>query len=248
MPTDAPAPAAQSRSGPGPAIPLTSSPPRYTTHTPPTFRFYAGAGARGRGPPPPRSRRRSHARVPFRFKAGARKARFRCRVRTAPHRGRFRRCRSPRRYRRLRNRTYLFSVFARDRKGRRSRIKDRRFAVDTIPPTARITSGPPLSSRSSSATFRFGASDRSPLSYRCRLGTGSWRSCSSPATFAGLPDGGRRFELQATDAAGNRSQVIPYGWNVYTGPPRPNFSTHPGLGPGFDWETRDYVVRCTGAP
>ena len=79
------------------------------------------------------------------------------------------------------------------------------WTVDTVAPTTTLD-GNVSADR---ATFAFAAPGAA--SFECRLATpsaaGSWAGCSSPTTYTGLVPGSHRFEVRATDAAGNVEQV-----------------------------------------
>jgi hypothetical protein len=73
---------------------------------------------------------------------------------------------------------------------------------DTVPPETTITSAPPATSRSSSASFSFSANETNAR-FQCRLDSGSFAGCTSPATYAGLAAGNHTFAVRAIDPAGN---------------------------------------------
>ena len=104
------------------------------------------------------------------------------------------------------------------------------FRVDTVAPTAIITSGPSTSSPNGpDVSFSFVSSK--PLgpdgSFACRtrLGSGAfgaWDTCSSPLSLTGLSTGIRTLEVKAIDSAGNEStgdQVARYQWSTTGGAP-----------------------------
>ena len=75
------------------------------------------------------------------------------------------------------------------------------WTVDTTPPTVELTSSPPATIRTTSAEFGFTTSE--PATTECRVDAGPWVPCSSPTTFADLPQGQRTVQIRATDLAGN---------------------------------------------
>lgn len=71
-----------------------------------------------------------------------------------------------------------------------------------IPPQTTIGSRPPVSTRSTSATFTFTSSEVGSR-FQCSLGTAAFTSCGSPRTYTGLTAGNHRFRVRAIDPAGN---------------------------------------------
>jgi hypothetical protein len=69
------------------------------------------------------------------------------------------------------------------------------------PPNTRITSGPPVSTRSRRATFRFRANENR-VTYLCKLDGRSWFPCRSPKSYARLRRGPHTFRVRAIDAGG----------------------------------------------
>ena len=96
--------------------------------------------------------------------------------------------------------------------------------VDGTAPTLSIGLKPSNPSNSRSATFSFTVDE--PLGAFCRLDNAAFAPCSSPVTYAGIPDGPHTFTVAATDAAGNTGQVS-YAWTVETGAPAVAVSTGP---------------------
>ncbi len=75
-------------------------------------------------------------------------------------------------------------------------------AADTVAPETTIDAGPVLLSTDTTAGFAFSA-DESGSTFACKLDSGSWSSCASPATYADLGLGSHTFSVRATDPAGN---------------------------------------------
>jgi hypothetical protein len=78
----------------------------------------------------------------------------------------------------------------------------RTFTIDTVQPETTIDSGGPEQTADSTLTFEF-SSDEFGSSFECRVDSDAFRPCSSPHTTASLPDGAHRFDVKATDRAGN---------------------------------------------
>jgi hypothetical protein len=73
--------------------------------------------------------------------------------------------------------------------------------VDTTPPDTTITSAPPGSTTSTSASLSFSATESG--TFECRIDGGAWGSCASPKTYTGLAVGAHSADVRATDTAGN---------------------------------------------
>ncbi len=83
------------------------------------------------------------------------------------------------------------------------------YVEDSTPPDTVITSGPPNSTGSTSATFVFHSTE--PGTLECRLDGGAFKDCSSPMDYTGLAVGSHSFEVQSTDLAGNVDST-PASW------------------------------------
>ncbi|HZT84842.1 MAG TPA: Ig-like domain-containing protein [Gaiellaceae bacterium] len=96
------------------------------------------------------------------------------------------------------------------------------YTVDRNPPPApSIDSGPSSGSLTNSSSASFGFSDgEAAATFLCKLDSGSFTACSSPASYSGLADGSHTFTVEAKDAAGNVSTGNPSRtWTVDTTPP-----------------------------
>ena len=71
-----------------------------------------------------------------------------------------------------------------------------RWTVDTVAPETTIDSGPDAITRSRAASFTYGGGS----GYECRLDDAAWGAC---ADYTGLAEGEHRFQVRASDAAGN---------------------------------------------
>ncbi len=90
-----------------------------------------------------------------------------------------------------------------------------------------IVEGPPDPSDEASATFEFEA-DEPGSSFECRLDDAAFTSCESPRSYTGLEDGEHRFEVRATDRAGNvDGSPAAHVWTVDTSEEPPADTTPP---------------------
>jgi hypothetical protein len=116
---------------------------------------------------------------------------------------------------------------------------------DTDPPRTTITSAPaPLvvTRGPASATFTFSASENL-VTFECRLDSGAFTPCSSPASYQNLGEGTHVFSVRAIDAAGNVEAAPPAaswliafdrdgdGFTRFSNPPDCN-DNNPNIYPG----------------
>ena len=73
--------------------------------------------------------------------------------------------------------------------------------VDVTAPQTTITSAPPSTLRSRTASLSFTSDE--PATFTCRLDSGAWTPCTSPTTYTGLSSGGHDIAVRATDLALN---------------------------------------------
>jgi hypothetical protein len=74
--------------------------------------------------------------------------------------------------------------------------------ADATAPDTTITSGPTGTTNDSTPTFAF-TSTETGSTFRCRVDSGSWATCTSPWTTSTLADSSHTVTVRATDAAGN---------------------------------------------
>jgi hypothetical protein len=91
--------------------------------------------------------------------------------------------------------------------------------VDTTAPNTAITSSPPSTTTSTSASLGF-SSTESGSTFQCKLDSGAWANCASAKTYSGLVAGAHAFSVKATDAAGNTDPTpATDSWTVQTATP-----------------------------
>jgi hypothetical protein len=109
------------------------------------------------------------------------------------------------------------------------------WTVDTVAPTASITSHPLDPSPGKTAAFHY-SSNEAGSKFECRLSPleVNFSTCNTqPKTYANLADGAYEFEVRAIDAAGNtQSMATTFGWTVDnsladTTPPETSIATKP---------------------
>ena len=117
--------------------------------------------------------------------------------------GGFSPCSSPKSYAGLPDGPHNFKVRATDPAGNTDPTPaSSDFTVDATPPETTITSGPSGTTSNASPSFAFTSSE-SGSTFECELDGGGFSPCSSPKSYAGLPDGPHNFKVRATDPAGN---------------------------------------------
>lgn len=110
----------------------------------------------------------------------------------------------------------------------------RSFTVDTVAPTTTITQAPPAAGIDRNPAIAFLA-DEPGADFECRVAAsdaddpGNWTSCDSPHRPGPLEDGEWRFEVRATDAAGNlEATPASTEFTIDTKAPRTVIDTAPG--------------------
>ena len=124
-------------------------------------------------------------------------------------------CSSPTSYGGLSEGSHTFVVKATDTAGNAGPEASYTWTIDTVAPTAAITTSPADPSNDPSPSFHFGA-DEAGATFACRLDGGAFGACASPKTHTGLTDGSHTFRVKATDAAGNTSGEAVYTWRIDT--------------------------------
>ena len=89
-------------------------------------------------------------------------------------------------------------------------------------PTPVVSSAPALVTKSTTATFTFTDADLA-ATFECRLDTGDFSVCLSPAAYSSLSDGQHTFYVRAVDplASEPTSATASYTWTIDTVPPPP---------------------------
>jgi hypothetical protein len=129
-------------------------------------------------------------------------------------------CTSPRSFSALNDGAHSFSVKAADANGTLGDPATYSWKIDTVAPSATITSGPSASTASRSASFTF-ASNEPAVSFSCSLDGGPSALCVSPQDYRALAPGKHAFSVQATDPAGNTSAAASLAWTVTATDPAP---------------------------
>ncbi len=148
-------------------------------------------------------------------------ASFECRIdSSAP--GAWGNCTSAKQYASLSEGAHKFEARAIDQAGNPdSSPASANWIVDTKVPDTQITDQPASLVNVATASFSFTADDAGGsgvASYECRLDSNApeaWATCSSAKQYAGLADGSHKFEVRATDVAGNtEDSPATYSWSV----------------------------------
>ena len=88
-----------------------------------------------------------------------------------------------------------------------------RWTIDATAPDTSIDSGPDPTTSSTTAEFNFSADE--PASFECALDDGVYEACTSPAEYSGLAEGEHRFQVRASDKAGNTDPTpASYAWTI----------------------------------
>ncbi len=109
------------------------------------------------------------------------------------------------------------------------------YIEDSTAPDTQITDGPRSQADSSNASFAFTGSDGNGsgvASFECRLDSGAWSNCTSPAEYSNLGDGTHSFDVRASDKAGNADASPAHDeWSVaaHATPPNQPGPPTPGL-------------------
>ena len=98
------------------------------------------------------------------------------------------------------------------------------WTIETRAPLTTITSAPRGLGNSTIAALSFSADE--PATFQCKLDDGGFDPCSSPASYAGLRDGGHAFVVRAIDSAGNAG-VASHGWTVDATAPQTTIDSRP---------------------
>jgi CSLREA domain-containing protein len=157
-------------------------------------------------------------------------------------------CASPKEYTGLANGNHKFEVKATDAAGNTSTPVVRNWRVDTETPEVTITAGPSGAVNLTSATFEFTATDPSldVISVQCSLDGAAFSGCESPKGYTGLAPGAHKFEVKATNEAGNTSEPVVRSWKIVTEAPSPAFTAAPPTSTDATGATFEFNEGGTG--
>ncbi|MBS2939742.1 Ig-like domain repeat protein [Nocardioides sp. J2M5] len=148
---------------------------------------------------------------------------------------------------------YRFEVRAVDTLGGVGDPTSYEFTVDTTKPVVTLTDEPSARSTDTTPTFAWTVGEATG-SVECRVDTrplpeerAAWEPCSSGDALAGLGDGDYRFEVRATDRAGNQGDATSSDFSIDTSGPAVSWTTTPDAltivaTPTFAWSTEDADV------
>src|SRR5205814_3110959 len=134
-------------------------------------------------------------------------------------------CSSPKSYSGVTDGSHTFQVKATDTAGNTGTPASFTWTVDTVAPSASITTSPTNPSNSSAPSFSF--SSEAGASFQCALDAAAFAACSSPKSYSGVADGSHTFQVKATDTAGNTGAVASYTWTIDTVAPTASISASP---------------------
>ena len=152
----------------------------------------------------------------FEFSASEPGSTFECKVDA----GAWTTCSSPETIGLLADGSHTFSVRAADAAGNVDATPAAHtWTVDTVAPESSFTVVPADPSNDATPTFEFSA-DEPGSTFQCRVDSGAWAPCTSPAATPALADGSHTFSVRATDQAGNEETTPEsYTWLVDAGAP-----------------------------
>ncbi|PWU16955.1 MAG: hypothetical protein C5B49_09795 [Bdellovibrio sp.] len=88
------------------------------------------------------------------------------------------------------------------------------WTLDTVAPIASFSSTPAATNLNNAASFSFTSNESGSevITFKCKLDTGSYASCTSPVTYSSLTNASHTFSVIATDQAGNAGSAVSYSW------------------------------------
>src|SRR5205823_3399707 len=135
---------------------------------------------------------------------------------------------SPKSYSGVADGSHTFQVKATDTAGNTGTAASYTWTIDTAAPDTSITSSPPASTNSTSASFSFTSTEPTGAGYACALDGGAFVSCTSAKSYSGLADGSHTFQVKSTDQAGNTDPTpASFTWTIDSTPPDTTIGTKP---------------------
>jgi hypothetical protein len=140
--------------------------------------------------------------------------------------GAFAACTSPYSTGVLADGSHTFSVYAVNG-AQTSATVTRTWSIDTAAPVLTISAPTNGQTVAPNGNVTFSATDATgPVTYTCKIDSGSATSCGSPYVFTGLTSGAHSATVVATDAVGNNSTVI-RNFVVDATPPNTTITANP---------------------
>jgi hypothetical protein len=88
------------------------------------------------------------------------------------------------------------------------------WVIDKTRPNTTITSAPPAITSNTGANFQF-TSTEVGSTFQCKLDTSAFASCTSPQAYNALASGKHKFQVRATDEAGNLDKTpAKFNWKI----------------------------------
>ena len=149
----------------------------------------------------------------FTFHSNDGDATFECRL-DSDLEGDFTSCTSPQNYTGLDEGEHTFEVRATDEFDRTDPIPaSYTWDVDLTAPTVTIDSAPDDPTNETTGVFEFSSADNT-ATFQCKLDGRKFKKCKSPLVLRDLDPGKHKLRIRATDAVGNVSPTVVYGWKV----------------------------------
>jgi hypothetical protein len=133
-------------------------------------------------------------------------------------------CTTPRDYSGLADGIHTFRVRAIDAVGNPDPTPaSLTWTVDTTAPDTSITSGPPATATSNTASLGFTSTESG--AFECSLDGSPFTGCTSPAEYSGLALGSHAFQVRAMDVAGNVDPTpASHSWTIQAADDAPTIS------------------------
>lgn len=136
--------------------------------------------------------------------------------------GSYNSCSSPAAYSALTTGAHSFAVKAVDTAGNTSSAQTYSWTIDQTAPSVTISVSPSSLNNLTGVSITFAGTDTgggTVASYLCSMDSGSYSSCSSPASYSSLVEGSHTFAVKAVDSAGNTGSATTASWTTdVTGP------------------------------
>lgn len=159
-------------------------------------------------------------------------------------------CNSPKTFTNLAEGPHTMSVVAEDGAGNGGPVDAYQWRIDTVKPITTITGHPTLIMGTGDADFSFAANE-TEVTFECQIDSLGFVPCTSSTNYPGLLGGSHKFDVRATDEAGNVGDAASYTWTVDTTAPETTIVSGP-TGPtnvdppvfGFSSDDANATFEC----